>query len=317
MIINKEIIDELKNKTPIEGDCMILNYEIKESKYGKPYIDGFLCNKSKIQFKIWDGPYLELLKDEDYAGRVISLIGEVNDFNGSKSIIVKSFEENTEAKLEDFMIGKYTDEELEEYKNYLIDTLKNNLSEKGYKLIDTILLSNEERFYQFCTEFSAKTHHDNCVGGLLAHTTRMLKIGNSLYNLYKEFWDEMGDDMKDLYFIGITIHDIGKIREMHFGEYQYQSSVTHRYLGVEMVSEYREMIEELYDDKWFYDLLSVLIQHHHIYGEKAKTVIAFIVFLVDSTEAQMTNILEHVQQEKRITSSGEIIWLDKETPLTL
>jgi 3'-5' exoribonuclease len=106
--------------------------------------------------------------------------------------------------------------------------------------------------------------------------------------------------------LGINLHDIGKIKEMKDGDYRKNSFVTHREFGVELLYANRALITEKFDDDFFYRLISIIRGHHDEYEEKAKTVYAYIVHLIDMLDSQVTHILDVVEGEGlKEDSSGD------------
>ena len=316
MILTKEYIDNFENMAMLDGTVMISEYQIKETKNNTFYIDGFLLAKSKIPFKIWTGELFQQFRDNDMTGKIGYVSAKINIYNEQKSLILYSFTEDNTLDAKNYFILKYSDEKILDMKRTLIDMLYKNLSPEGYHLIDKILLSNNELMDKFCSEFAAKSHHDNTYGGLLAHTWKMLYFGITTTQLFHSLWDN-DSKKKDLFLIGILLHDLGKVKEMHYGEYQQASSITHRYLGIRMLLPYESEIVQTYDQKWFDDLLSILIQHHHCFEEKARTLPAYLVYLIDSLESQLTTINDKIDNETKKSPHGDMIWLDKETPLYL
>lgn len=102
-------------------------------------------------------------------------------------------------------------------------------------------------------------------------------------------------------------HDLGKIREMNLGVYQNCSKVTHRFLGIEYLAQLKEMIVTSYSEEWYYDLVSILLQHHGEWGDPCKTLVSYIVSKVDLFESQMTLIPQLLNEKLFMGSSGSRI----------
>ena len=47
---------------------------------------------------------------------------------------------------------------------------------------------------------------------------------------------------------------------------------------------------------WYYNLISILLQHHDEWGEPCKTVYAKLVNLVDDLDAKLTSISEAMEE---------------------
>ena len=147
----------------------------------------------------------------------------------------------------------------------------------------------DEVIARFVKEYAAYSHHDNCTCGLLAHTAKCLRIYNGIKGAYPFLADTTTND---LMVIGLTLHDVGKIYEMHDGIYQNYSFITHRGLGLEHLLPYKSEITDLYSEEFFYMICSIILQHHGEYGEEPRTLYAVLVHIIDDMEAQLTSINE-------------------------
>jgi len=160
-----------------------------------------------------------------------------------------------------------------------------HVSVNAKQLVNRIISGDvKERFF---SEFAAKRKHDACVGGLASHTIKMLRLTETVIAN-----DERLLPYSDILYIGVICHDIGKIRELYMGDYVKNSFISHREYGCEMMYEIKEDIISLFDEDFFYHLLSIIRGHHHIYGEKANTVYAYIVHLIDMLDAHVTEFME-------------------------
>lgn len=277
------ITKEMLTKNTATGEAisgLILLKEAKRqvTKNGKPYFSGTVCSGIEVAFKAWENSSaFRFLSNEDVSGKVVYLSGNWNEYQGTMSIVLDNIMANAETVAMDtmqFIPDKYN---VEAYWNGLKGILQSNLSEKAMQIANKTLFDNEELAKAFKFEFAAKSHHDNCKGGLLAHTYKLCYIMQVVFSLYKDIAD------KDLCMLGALLHDIGKVREMHMGVYQPCSKVTHRYLGTEMLD--KDFICSLFNEDWYYELVSIMLQHHGEWGDPCKTVTAKIVNLVDEFEA--------------------------------
>src|SRR5690606_9922829 len=136
----------------------------------------------------------------------------------------------------------------------------------------------------------------------LHHTTKMLEITDLVMQQQGNFSQE--SDNIDLIYIGVLLHDIGKTLELKDGVYTDISIATHRFLGAEVLFSYKESIVSKYSELWYYNLVSILTQHHGKYEEKPRTVFSYIIHLVDNFDTQLTIMKEKVDS----TESGQTWW---------
>lgn len=275
------------NGDAVSGIILLKDVVRATTKNGKPFFHGSVCSGTDISFKAWDNSEaFKMLEREDLAGKVVYISGNWNEYMGVFSIILDTVMTNAELVAIDpmnFIESKYN---IDAYWLGLQNIMKSTLTEKGMLLANKFLFENEEVANAFKVEFAAKSHHDNCKAGLLAHTYKVCYLMQVTLNLYKDIVD------KDLVMLGVLLHDIGKIKEMHMGVYQPCSKVTHRFLGIEMLE--KDLIVENYGEDWYYELVSIMLQHHGEWGDPCKTVSARLVNLVDEFEAKAMLIKQAV-----------------------
>lgn len=258
-----------------------------------------------IEFKAWSSSEAyQTLKDGVERKQVrYSAVGNV--WNGQGCFILDKVvlgEDLTDEQFYAILPKQYPDTLAESFKGLL----KASLTEKGYAIAEKILLENTVIWDKFKLQFAARTHHDACVNGLLAHSFKVTYLTKTALSLYTSIASD--SRAVDLLLVGSAIHDIGKVIEMRFGEYQTPyERVTHRVLGLEIVFPYKEFIISTYDEKFYYDLLAIIDQHHDNYGEPCRTVYSKFVAFVDNLDAYATTMdkalkdgLEKVQMDTEI-----------------
>lgn len=179
--------------------------------------------------------------------------------------------------------------------------LKAELSPNGFELFKKIY--NRIR-KEFRSEYAAVKIHDAYRGGLLAHTLKMLKVLQFIWETYPNIRENMN---KDLVFIGLAVHDMGKIMEYNNGTRTDIAFATHNFLGQEILFEFKEDIIEGFEvtmkpvndiqfiepfgADFYYRLQAIIQQHHGEFGEPCHTVESYLVHLVDMFESRI-EILE-------------------------
>ena len=137
------------------------------------------------------------------------------------------------------------------------------------------------------TEFAAVWHHDNCKAGLLAHTTKVVRMA-SLIRMYPEITKKISPDVL---FIGCALHDIGKVYEYGLGAVTDEGKVlSHHTFGVLFCASHKKDIVEALGRDGYRLLLSIIEQHHGEYGERPRTVAAYVVHRLDMLESVLTSV---------------------------
>lgn len=283
----------------LSGSILLKNCSVGLTKNGKYYCYGELTSGVDVEFKAWDNSSaFAKLRGGDLSGKVIDIVATWNEYMGRTSLVLETLGVVDNIPVENFLATRYN---INAYFDALHDMLSKSLSEKGMKLAEDIVFSNESIAEAFRLEFAAKSHHDNCKGGLLAHTYKVCSLMNYTLSMYKNI--AQTQDEKDLLMLGALLHDIGKIREMHLGNYTMESCVTHRFLGVELLD--KASIVELYNEEWYYNLVSILLQHHGDFGDPCKTVVSAVVHKVDMFDSDMT-LLSQKLEDNSVREVGSL-----------
>lgn len=297
----------------VSGVLLVSNYNITLTKTNKEYISGSLLSGVTVPFKAWgSSTAFSKFKTEEYSNTPVFINGTVDNFGGSGSIIVNDVTAVSDFTPDQFLEQRYN---IEAYYDALMSLIERNVSDKAMGVISTIFTDDVKNAFKM--EFAATSHHDNCKGGLLAHTYKCVSLMNWVITTYPSIAYVVSDDglvvsqdRKDLLFLGILLHDIGKIKEMNLGVYQNCSKVTHRFLGIEYVEPAKETILSSYGESWYYDLVSILLQHHGEYADPCRTLVSFICSKVDLLESQLTLVQQCLLESVIHNNSGSSIRID-------
>lgn len=310
--------DSLKNlganKAPISGVLVIKSYNIALTKRGDEFINGELLSGVTVPFKVWhNSSAFTKLKSGEYSGQVMYVSGEVNEYQGQKSIVINSvLEPDGDFGLDLFMPIRYN---TDAYWNGLRTQFEYRTSDKIHAIANEVLFENNEVAERFKIEQAASTHHDNCKSGLEAHTYKVMRLMDNIISEYPMLCNNLdgtlNQDMIDLLKFGVLVHDLGKIKEMKLGVYQPCSIVTHRYLGIEMLP--KDKILELYGEEWWLQLVSILLQHHGEFGDECRTLASYLVHKCDLLESQLTSVVQSLEAPVASSAGDRIkqdgLWL--------
>lgn len=290
----KACLDKAKGEK-VSGTVYIRAHEYKTANSGKGFASGqFTDQGNVIPFKVWSEHLDEFKAIADQ--KVINIRATVDIWQGAASLVIDSVSEDicgyTPA---DFLLG-HDRVKLEAYFDNFVNK---ELSPKAKALVNLVIKGTvRERFF---TEFAAKGMHDACPSGLANHTIKMLRLAKAMLEN-----DPRLRAYSDLIYVGVIFHDIGKIKELYMGGYQKNSFVSHREYGCEMMYEYKQEIIDMYDEDFFWRLISIIRGHHHVYEEKAKTIYAYIVHLIDMVDSQCTRLMDTLEfNQYRETDVGE------------
>lgn len=286
-LLNKEEILSKVDGANVAGVTFLRSLSVGTTKSGGTYSFGSLAAGGDVDYKIWSGSTNDYVVKENLTNVLVNITGTVNVWSGTTSVIIKTINVLSKEELDSIDISalSITKYDLDESEKEFYKLLKSNLSENGLTLFRTVY---DDIRVKFRSEFAAVKIHDAYPGGLLAHTRKMLKILDFIWNTYPNISSSIS---KDLAFIGIAFHDMGKILEYENGSLSDIHWATHNFLGQEILFGYKDKVIELFDREFYYRLQSIIMQHHGEFGEPCHTVEAYLVHLVDMFESRI-EILE-------------------------
>lgn len=297
-LLNKEEILQQADKELVKGISILSSYAPQTAKNGKEYYNGTLKAQGNLEFKVWGGQLFDQLKAEDYQGVPVYIEAEVNVWNDTKSLILKKVVAVDVVDLGiDITPLDPTKYDIAANEKEFYSLLKEELSPNGFELFKRIY--NRIR-KEFRSEYAAVKIHDAYRGGLLAHTLKMLKILRFIWETYPNIRENMN---KDLVFIGLAVHDMGKILEYNNGTRTEIAFATHNFLGQEILFEFKKDIVEGFEatvkgseetlsvepfgSDFYYRLQAIIQQHHGEFGEPCHTTESYLVHLVDMFESRV------------------------------
>ena len=299
--VNQQILDSQKAAecgTPLPeikgaGIALLKNFSAGTTGSGKPKFTGTLANIEEVRFNVWNNSVaFDILSSlpSETTGIVVSVKYTISKYG----LVISSLESIDGYEPDDFLLHKYNIADLGKLFYKAMEDC--GASEQAKDVIGTVLhfYEHDEINSRFGKEYAALSHHDNCASGLLAHTAKCLIIYAGIKRKYAFLAYERTND---LMVISIALHDVGKIFEMFNGTYQKYSFLTHRGLGYEYLSNYKQFITDLYDEEFYYMICSVLLQHHGEYGENPRTLYAMLVHKIDDLEAVLTTVNDMIETD--------------------
>ncbi len=215
----------------------------RQTASGKPFIDLEVADATdSIRLKIWsDTDAFEFCQSAGDS-ELCLLDGEffVNDFGVNINRPSLSYLEDSQ--VDAFLQGSpERAQELEDLWDYL-NTLFENLSDPRLRLLTTTVLNDLSEKWKRAG--AARSYHHARRGGLLEHTSQMLKVAEALAPQYPEIWP-------DLLYAGVLFHDIGKCWENDYPAKGFTTQparmgelLGHITIGVEVVNKYWNQLRE-------------------------------------------------------------------------
>ena len=275
------------------------------TKNGNEYVKGEFIKKNKtLEFRVWDAPIVSLFKTQDMKKQILVATLKFTSWSGAIQATIQSIHnEPVEVDTAEFLPTA----------NYeaLFAELGAEIQKLQPQWVNVINLAFQsvhgmDAFERFKHEFAGCKMHDALEGGLIHHTVKMLRIYNTI-----EQCDPRLAKYSNLIRTGIILHDLGKIEEMHDGEPVKDGYIIpHRIKGAMYLERNRGAVLSYISEEELVRLESILIGHHNAKGnsEAAGTIYAYIVFLIDMLDAQVSRIMDCVENPSSLktTSAGNL-----------
>lgn len=284
------------NEAEIEVWVQIQAIKENQTKNGKPYFDLEIADgSSRKTLKIWsDSSAFEFLQSAENSSTV-ALKGKfsVNDYG--LNVAQPSLRFLTLEECENLFAGSNETKQKSAADWAFFRETFENLAEPRLRAVTVLALNRYEKRWHRAA--AARSHHHARRGGLLEHTSQMLRCAKALAPLYPEV-------TPDLLFAGVLFHDIGKLWENDYEESGFTAPISrlgemvgHISLGVEIVNslwrECREQQPELFADSEIVreHLLHLIVSHHGLreYGSPItpRTPEAWILHHIDNIDAKI------------------------------
>jgi len=285
-----EHFESLGNGTPLLGLALMRSNEKAVQKDGREYVKGVLATATgTISYKIWPGELADRLIGEDWAGTVVAVKGKTNHYNGMKTMIIEDVSA-VQGDVSDFQEKKYDKDSMTAE---FFGIYKDNLTPEGRAVFEALMTPI---FARFQVEQGALAHHDAVLNGLLAHSLKCLRILDRTIESYPAILERCD---KDLLYIGVGCHDLGKVHEYNNGTIsQMGKLISHRTSAVIALMNIGPLVIEKKGDDFLYRLAGIFEQHHGQHEETPRTFEAMIVHSIDAMEAAMTDLNEAAEKYK-------------------
>ncbi len=197
-----------KNNGTVEGFCLVKTLEVKKTAKGLTYLDMTLTDSTgEINAKLWD--YKEELHSDVKVNTIVKVRGTESIFNDAPQLRVDRIRKALEAdnvKAEDFVpSSEYSGETMFD----TIFAVAESFENEELKLLVTTILSENKEQLVICPA-AYKLHHA-IRGGLMYHTLSVLRLAESVCNIYPSV-------DKELLLSGVILHDVAKIWEFDVSE---------------------------------------------------------------------------------------------------
>ena len=288
-------ISTLKPGDSVESFYLVKRAQDGVTQQGKPYMTLILADKTgELDSKLWTVTPEQIteLKEAD----LVKVRGEIINYRGKNQMKILEIRTSTledNVLVKDFLKEAPIDGEdlFEKIFDYALKITNANLQR-----ITRGLLNKYRK--EFSTFPAAMSNHHDFVSGLAYHVYTMLRVGESLCDIYETL-------DRNLLYAGIILHDIGKVKELS-GAVNTTYTVEGNLIGhiVIATEEITKIAEELNIEGEDVMLLKHLILAHHgklEYGSPKTPMIpeAEILHMIDNIDARVLMMNKHIQNAEK------------------
>jgi 3'-5' exoribonuclease len=293
-----QFIKEFKVGDKIQDYFLVKSKRTRISRNSKTYLDLDLGDRSgQINAKVWDRA--EQLAEFFERGDVIKIKGTIDEYEGQKQMKVADLRPTSSSddynRADLVKVSPYDPAKLIAFINDRIAEIK----EPGLRRLLERFLADEQFVAAFKSAPAARNVHHAYEGGLLEHTSKVLRI--ALFTA-----DELypGEVDRDVLIAGAILHDIGKTQELdpaiQGGYTKAGYLIGHVTIGADMVRDRARTIKEL-PPEVLLELLHLLLSHH---GERdfgapvvPMTPEAMIIHSADNLDAKTQIVLTTIADD--------------------
>jgi len=223
---------ELSEGDAVDQPMLVREKQVRTNRNGNAYLQLELMDRTAaISARYWNVGDQESKSFE--TGDFLSVRGKVQMFQGQLQLIISGFKRCDADQLDLAEFVPSCPKDL----NILLSDLRASLGKVRQPHLRTLVqtfLADDLFMRKLARAPAGVRNHHAYVGGLLEHVVTLLKVYDRIADLYPEL-------DPDVMRLGIFLHDIGKLRELHFErDFSYSDEgqlLGHLVLGVEMLTE--------------------------------------------------------------------------------
>ena len=249
-------LSELQPNQTVHGTFLVSYKDVRQKKSGEPYLSLTLTDRSgELDAKMWDNAAeaLNTFERDDF----VLVKGLLQIYQNRPQLTLHKIQAVAETTIDlaDYLPAskRDRDEMFRELQGWIA-----GMSNPNLKQLLEAMFADQEIAHAYRTAPAAKTVHHNWIGGLIEHVLSLCHLAKFTASHYPHI------DF-DLLLTGVLLHDIGKIRELHyarsFGYTTEGQLLGHIQIGLQMVLEKLRMFPDFPPP--LRDLVVHMILSHH------------------------------------------------------
>lgn len=201
----RKLIKDFQATERFEGLFAIANAQMGTTRAGKPYLRCLFRDRSgELPARMWS--ITEELFSRLPTDGFVWAEGETQPYQGELQLIVHAIDpvEPTDRQLQDLLPS--TERPIDEMWAELV-ALLGTVQHPAMRALLDAYFADDHLMAQFRVAPAAKAMHHAYLGGLLEHTLQLLNLANAMLPFYPRL-------SRDMVFMGLFLHDLGKTREL-------------------------------------------------------------------------------------------------------
>jgi 3'-5' exoribonuclease len=296
----RRFVQQLADGDSVEEVYLVVDKQLRANRNGNLFLQLDLRDRTgAIGARLWNAG--EPLFRSFEAGDFVLVKGKVQLFQGALQMILSHVSRVAPETVEQADFLPHTEQDVSKLYARL-RTLLMKLTNPHLRALAECFLMDEGFAASFCRAPAGIRNHHAYLGGLLEHVVTMLDAADRLAPLYPEL-------DRDLFVMGVFLHDIGKVRELTYeralGYSDEGNLVGHLVLGVEMLNEQVRRVPDLTGEPFPHELLlrlkHLILSHHGSYEfgspKLPMTPEAIALHYLDNFDAKLHTFTRDIRQD--------------------
>src|SRR5262245_55580345 len=297
----RRFMEQLTYGEAIDEVYLVVDKQLRANRNGNLYIQLELRDRTgSMSARLWNAGE-PLFRSFD-TGDFLRVKGKVQLFQGALQMILTHLDRVEPEKVELIEFLPHTDQDV----NKLLERLRGHLMKLTNPhlraLVECFLMDDALMRGLRQAPAGVRNHHAY-VGGLLEHVVTLLEAADRLAPLYPAV-------NRDLWLMGVFLHDIGKLRELSFKTgFAYTDAgqlIGHLVQGIEMLNEKAQSAAELTGEPFPNELLMrlqhVIVSHHGTYEfgspKLPMTPEAVAIAALDNLDAKINQVAAEIRNDR-------------------
>lgn len=296
----RRFLQSLVDGDAVEEIYLVVDKQLRANRNGNLFIQVELRDRTgSMAGRLWNAG--EPLFRSFEAGDFLLVKGKVQLFQGALQMILHHLGRVAPEKVDLAEYLPHTDKDVSK----LYEKLRGHLRKLGnphLRALAECFLMDEAFTRGLCKAPAGVRNHHAYIGGLLEHVVNMLDAADRLAPLYPDL-------DRDLFVMGVFLHDIGKVRELSYDRaFAYTDEgqlVGHLVIGVEMIAEKVPQAMQLTGTAFPTELLlrlkHIVLSHHgtHEFGSPRlpMTPEAIAIHHLDNLDAKLHTFTRDIRED--------------------